>query len=339
MQRKALRLAVFSVFAALASGGWSWWDMHRQRSLPPEGLFLRVEPGDTLSGVATELAEGGFLATTWNLKLWGKALGSDRRLRPGDYLFQAPLSPRQLLAELEAGRLGRHELLVREGDTVAEVAAQFAARGFGGADVLRCALQNDALRARVGNPPTGLEGYLFPDTYYFAWSDEPEVIVAAMLDRFQERTRDLHPARQRLGLSVHEMVTLASIIEKETGVADERPLVSAVFHNRLRAGMKLQADPTAIYGQERQGPPDRADLEAEHAYNTYRHFGLPPGPICNPGRAALEAAVNPAPVDYLYFVARGDGTHAFARSLEEHNRNVARWRGNSAAAPPSRPRR
>lgn len=322
MTKAVLLLATGTTLVGL----WSWWDIHYQRTLPPEGFFVRVGPGNTLGSVAEELAASGFAPSTWNLKLWAKALGSERRLRPGDYLFHGLLSPRELLAELESGRSGRQELLIREGDSLAEVATQFSAQGFGGTDVFRCTVENEGLRARVGFPPTGLEGYLFPDTYYFAWSEAPETMVATMIDRFLERTRDLHEARQRLGLSVHEMVTLASIIEKETAVPEERPLVSAVFHNRLRQGMKLQADPTAMYGRERDGPPRAADLQADHPYNTYRHFGLPPGPICNPGRASLEAAVNPAPVDYLYFVARGDGTHTFARSIEEHNRNVARWR-------------
>ncbi len=313
---------------ALFVGLWSWWDIHFQRTLPPEGFFVRVEPGDTLRTVANQLAKGGFLSGTGNFTLWARALGSERRLRPGDYLFQGLLSPRELLAELESGRLGRQQFTIREGDSLADVARRFSERGFGGTDVFRCALESERLRTRIGSPPTGLEGYLFPDTYYFAWSEEAEAIVGNMIDRFLEQTRDLHEARQRVGLSVHEMVTLASIIEKETAVPEERPLVSAVFHNRLRQGMKLQADPTTTYGSRRDGPPGPADLQADHPYNTYRHFGLPPGPICNPGRASLQAAVNPAPVDYLYFVARGDGTHAFGRSIEEHNRNVSRLRAN-----------
>ncbi len=327
--RETILFGSGAIFIAL----WSWWDIHHQRTLPPEGFFVRVEPGDTLSKVAEELTATGFAPSRWNFTLWARALGSERKLRPGDYLFHGALSPRELLLELESGRLGRHEILIREGDSLADVIQQFGERGFGGADVLRCALASERLRARVGSPPTGLEGYLFPDTYSFTWSDAVETIVATMLDRFLEQTRDLHEARQRVGLSVHDMVTLASIIEKETAIAEERPLVSAVFHNRLRLGMKLQADPTTVYGRERNAPPNRADLQANHPYNTYRHFGLPPGPICNPGRASLEAAVNPAPVDYLYFVARGDGTHAFSRSIEEHRRNVTTWRRSNQKPP------
>jgi len=324
---------IVGVGVALVCGAW-WWDFQRPRALPPEGFFLRVGAGDSFGRVAEELAERGFVRTPWELKLWGKLTGSERLLRPGDYLFEHSLSPRQLLAELESGRLGPHVFLVREGDTLADVAEQFEALGFGGRDVFRCAAGSTALAERIGHPATGLEGYLFPDTYHFVWSERPEALVAAMLDRFVERTRDLDAERERLRMSVHEMVTLASIVEKETAVPEERPLVAAVFHNRLRAGMKLQADPTAMYGSGRNGPPGRADLEAEHAYNTYRHFGLPPGPICNPGRASLEAAVRPAAVDYLYFVARGDGTHVFARTLEEHNRNVARWRPKASSSQP-----
>lgn len=325
--RQGTLVALLVAGLAAAVAGWSWWDVHRPRQLPAEGFFVRVSAGDTFGAVAAELVEQGFASSAWNLKLWGKMFGTDRALRPGDYWFHAPLSPRELFAELASGRRGQQVFLIREGDTLVDVARRFQELRFGGSDVFYCAARSAAVVARVRQPATGLEGYLFPDTYSFVWSDPPEAIVRTMVERFLERTRDLHAERERLGLSVHEMVTLASIIEKETAVPEERPLVAAVFHNRLRAGMKLQADPTATYGKERAGPPLRADLQSPHAYNTYQHYGLPPGPICNPGRAALEAAVRPAAVDYLYFVARGDGTHVFARSLEEHNRNVARWRG------------
>lgn len=290
---------------------------------------MRVSAGDSFASVAAELVEQGFGSATWTFKLWARLLGADRGLRPGDYLFLTPISPRELFAELESGRRGRQTLRIREGDTLAEISRRFQELGFGGSDVFYCAARSPEVVARVGQPPTGLEGYLFPDTYAFTWSDTPQAILSTIVERFVERTGDLHGERARLGLSVHEMVTLASIIEKETAVPEERPLVAAVFHNRLRAGMKLQADPTTTYGNERPGPPQRKDLESPHAYNTYQHHGLPPGPICNPGRASLEAAVRPAPVDYLYFVARGDGTHVFSRSLEEHNRNVARWRNKA----------
>ena len=174
-------------------------------------------------------------------------------------------------------------------------------------------------------PGSGLEGYLFPDTYAFAWSTPPERILAAMVEHFHEQTARLQPLRLDAGMSEHDMVVLGSVIEKETGVTDERALVSAVFHNRLQLAMPLQSDPTATYGRDIHGAPTAADIAVDSPYNTYLHQGLPPGPICNPGLAALRAAVTPAKVPYLYFVSRNDGTHAFSRTFEEHTRAVARF--------------
>jgi UPF0755 protein len=175
-------------------------------------------------------------------------------------------------------------------------------------------------------PASGLEGYLFPDTYAFAWSTPPDRILAAMVERFREQTAALQARRLDAGMSEEDMVVLASVIEKETGVTEERALVSAVFHNRLRLGMPLQSDPTAMYGRDIHGAPTAADMAVDTPYNTYLHPGLPPGPICNPGLASMQAALTPAKVPYLYFVARKDGTHAFSRTLEEHNRAVAHFK-------------
>ncbi len=184
--------------------------------------------------------------------------------------------------------------------------------------------------AAIDPAATDLEGYLFPETYAISRRSDASVLVAAMVDRFMRvltpAIRDQAAAR---GLSVRQLVTLASIVEKETGTPDERPLVAAVYSNRLKIGMGLQCDPTVIYALQRAGKFDgnlrRDDLAFDSPYNTYRYAGLPPGPIAAPGRGALESAAGPADVPYLYFVSRNDGTHAFARSLDEHNRNVQRF--------------
>ncbi|MFN8640304.1 MAG: endolytic transglycosylase MltG [Candidatus Binatia bacterium] len=171
--------------------------------------------------------------------------------------------------------------------------------------------------------------YLFPDTYAFDAGTAPADIVRAMVQRFRAESADLSARREIAGLSEAEMVTLASVIEKETGQANERPLISGVFHNRLRLGMPLQSDPTVLYGRGGgRGALSRADLASAQPYNTYVHRGLPPGPIANPGRAALEAAVAPAPTAALYFVSRNDGSHAFSETLEAHNRAVRPYQPN-----------
>jgi UPF0755 protein len=187
-------------------------------------------------------------------------------------------------------------------------------------------MEDGRLLQEFALPGTGVEGYLFPDTYAFSPMAEPADIVRAMLLRFRRESAALVARRAALGLSETDMVTLASVIEKETGQADERRLIAGVFHNRLRLGMPLQSDPTVLYGRsDGRGPITRADLAAPGLYNTYVHRGLPLGPIANPGRAALEAAIDPAPTKALYFVSRNDGSHEFSDTLEAHNRAVRQF--------------
>ena len=198
-------------------------------------------------------------------------------------------------------------------------------------------LDDPQFLAAEGLPATGVEGYLFPDTYAFPLAMPTDRLVRAMLQRFRDVTGPTFVRRAAdLGIDVHAAVTLASLVEEEAQRPDERRLVAAVFHNRLRRGMPLQSDPTVLYGrQDSNRSITRADLRRPTPYNTYVIAGLPPGPITNPGRAALEAAVDPAPVGYLYFVARGDGSHQFSTTLAEHHAAVARWghRGRDVAQP------
>ncbi|HYD48739.1 MAG TPA: endolytic transglycosylase MltG, partial [Terriglobales bacterium] len=211
---------------------------------------------------------------------------------------------------------------IPEGLTVRQIAAELEEAGFGGSDEYLCAAQDTGLLKEVGAPATGLEGYLFPDTYAFPLHTSPRDILRAMVRRFRDQVATLESHRQDSELGELEMLTLASIIEKETGLAPERAVIAGVFHNRLRVGMRLQSDPTAIYGWK-EGPPTAADLKVDNPYNTYIYAGLPPGPICNPGLAAMRAALSPAPTPYFFFVARPDGSHEFSTTLEEHNRAIA----------------
>jgi len=215
----------------------------------------------------------------------------------------------------------------REGLTIRQMAAIFAERGFGSADEFIAAATNPGAIRELDPEARDLEGYLFPDTYTLPRRTTADDLVARMVTRFEKaltpETRQQAAAR---GLSVRELVTLASLVEKETAKGDERPLVAAVYANRLKIGMGMQCDPTVIYALERAGRYTgnltRADLQFDSPYNTYRYAGLPPGPIAAPGQASIEAAANPAAVPYLYFVSRNDGSHAFASTLAEHNRNV-----------------
>jgi UPF0755 protein len=213
---------------------------------------------------------------------------------------------------------------IPEGHTARQIREALERAGLGGRDAYECVMRSPDLLAEFGLPASGIEGYLFPDTYEFDPGVPPETVVRRMLTRFREVSAELAGQRQRAGMSEEEMVILASVVEKETGAASERPLVAGVFHNRLRLGMKLQSDPTIIYGRDGDWarPITKSDLAAPHAYNTYAHAGLPPGPIANPGRAALAAAISPEQTAALFFVSRNDGTHVFSSSLDEHNAAV-----------------
>jgi UPF0755 protein len=236
----------------------------------------------------------------------------------------------EVVDRIARGDVYLRSITFREGLTVRQMAAIFEEKGFGPADAfLKAASSSDRIRA-LDPEAADLEGYLFPDTYALPRRATAETLVDRMVAEFEKvLSPDLRAKATARGVSVRELVTLASIVEKETGAAQERPMVAAVYTNRLRIGMALQCDPTVIYALERAGRYDgnirREDLSINSPYNTYRYPGLPPGPIAAPGLAALEAAAAPANVPYLYFVSRNDGTHVYASTLEEHNRNVRQY--------------
>lgn len=273
--------------------------------------------------IADRLAEAGVVgdAALFAAGVWLE--GRERALRAGEYAFEALVTPRGVMEKLVAGATVARRLTIAEGLTSAEIVARVnAAPGLVGA---------------VATPPE--EGTLLPETYHYALGDRRAGLVARMRDDMTRALDALWRGRDpAVGLdSAYQALVLASIVEKETGVADERPMVAAVFLNRLRKGMRLQSDPTVIYaltaGKAPLGRPlSRPDLAVDDPYNTYRHGGLPPGPIANPGRSAIAAVLHPADTDALYFVADGSGGHAFAATLDEHNRNVARWRARERRA-------
>lgn len=324
--RRLASVSAFLLVLGLVGVGASWWAIEAPLTMPEGGALVTVRPGEAFRLTAARLASAGVVRSAWVLRSWARATGADRAVRRGTYRFTGPVSARQVIALLQSPSTVMRSVTIPEGSTVAESFATLAAAGFGGADQFWCMARDPAFLAHLGLPATGLEGYLFPDTYAFEFAASPADILTVMVERFRDATSALHDARISAGLTEADAVILASIVEKETGLADERPLVSGVFHNRLRIGMPLQADPTAVYGREGRPIPTAADVDRASPYNTYVHRGLPPGPICNPGLAALEAAVSPAGVPYLYFVARPDGGHEFSRTLEEHNRAVARNR-------------
>lgn len=321
---RALALAV--VLTALVAGGayWAWHDLNTPAALPDGGALVTVAPGEAFRATSAQLEAAGVVRHAWVLRAWARWSGADRLVRSGEYRFAQPLSPLQVIAQLRSPTAAAHRVTIPEGSTLNQVATLLAAAGFGGADQFLCLTRDPDFLLRLDMPASGLEGYLFPDTYAFAWSTPPDQILTAIVERFRDQTTPLQSLRLQVGMPEQDMVIMASLIEKETGAQQERALVSAVFHNRLQMGMPLQSDPTALYGRDVHGAPAPEDLAVESPYNTYLHHGLPPGPICNPGLAALQAAVSPARAPYLYFVSRHDGTHVFSRTLDEHNRAVAR---------------
>lgn len=308
------------------------------------GLFLAMEPagqpGDPARAVyiprgagagriAKALAEEGIVRSRWAFLLLATLRGDLRRLKPGEYRFVMPAPLGQVVATVADGRTVTHLLTVPEGFTVREVAERLEAEALADPTRFQALTQDEAFARRLGLEVPSLEGYLFPDTYRLTRGMTEEEILALMVSRFREvfGEAEERQARDR-GMDRHAIVILASLIEKEVQVDRERPLVSAVFHNRLQRNMPLQADPSILYSlPEKRGRLTRADLRRPDPYNTYVNLGLPPGPIANPGQASIRAALDPADVGYLYFVSKNDGTHAFSRTLAEHERAVRRYQG------------
>ncbi|NOT44692.1 MAG: endolytic transglycosylase MltG [Acidobacteria bacterium] len=330
--RKLLLLGVLLVGAsALAAGAYAallWGRMQEvYRGYDEPERFVEIPQGMTPVAIGRRLVEAGvvrdelaFRAALW----WADAA---RQLQAGEYRFDAPLSAVGVVDLLVAGRVFEQRVTFPEGLTIEEMAGIYESGGFGPAEAFVEAAGDPAPIAELDPEAPDLEGYLFPETYSVPRRVPAARLVGLMVDRFTATFSDaLRTSAASQGLSVREVVALASLIEKETARADERSLVSAVYRNRMRIGMGMQADPTVVYALRKAGRYDgnirRVDLQLDSPYNTYRYPGLPPGPIAAPGRAALEAALAPADVPYLYFVSRNDGSHVFARTLAEHNRNV-----------------
>ncbi len=293
----------------------------------PTPVTVAFGEGERFADVAEDLRRQGVLRHPLPLVVWARLTRQDRAVHWGEYLITTPLSPLELLARLTGPPDPVHQLTVPEGFTVRQVVQLLAASGFGAEESFLCLLEDPGFLASEDLPPAGAEGYLFPDTYPFPLATPQERILRTMVKRFREVFGPPLALRAaRLGLSEEQAVTLASLVEEEAKRPEERRLIAAVFLNRLHRGMLLQSDPTVLYGRTDDNRTiTRADLARPTPYNTYTTSGLPPTPIANPGKESLEAAVDPAPVDYLYFVARGDGSHEFSATLTAHNAAVARY--------------
>jgi UPF0755 protein len=325
--RLARRLIFVVAMAALAAAVAGKWFLERPLEMPTEPWSLEVRPGATLGAVARDLAGEGVIAHALPLVALARWKGVDRAIKAGNYEFLSGITLPQLLAKLTQGDVTQTSLTIVEGATFADfVKALRDSR-----DVAKTAigLPDAELLARLGIDAPHPEGQFFPDTYHFA-AGASDVALMKRAHRLLAERLDAAWAKRAADVPLatpYEALVLASIVEKETGRAADRPLVASVFANRLRKGMRLQSDPTVIYGMGAafDGNLRRRDLETDTPYNTYTRAGLPPTPIALPSQASLEAVMNPPATDYLYFVARGDGSSEFTTNLADHNRAVARY--------------
>ena len=309
---------------------WQWWKMQR----PFQGYegtekIVAIEPGMAANQILALLEREGIVADAKMARFYLVYFLGDPPMKAGEYRFRGPTRLPDVLRKLVRGEVVTDSVTLIEGLTLEEAAERLAAAKLGRREVFLDLMRSPELIADFDPEAPDLEGYLFPETYSFARRTGERTVVAKLVSTFRERFEgEVRPLMQG-GQSVRRVVTLASIVEKEAQVAQERPLIAGVYANRLERGIGLGADPTVIYAMKRlrlwNGNIRRSDLQIDSPYNTYRYAGLPPGPICAPGLASLKAAAAPAEVPYLYFVSRNDGTHVFASTLAEHNRNVQLW--------------
>lgn len=295
-------------------------------SSEPAEVVVTIAAGTPLPAVANRLEQRGLVRSAFRFSLLARLQGVARRIKAGEYRLSTGLRPPELLDKLVRGEVVLHQITFPEGFTQRQVASLLESEDLASSQRLLDIATDSGFIQELGIPASSLEGYLFPDTYRFSRNLPEERILRTMVSRFQQHITAADRTRAReLGLSLHQVVTLASIVEKETAVAEERPLIAGVFFNRLERRIPLQSDPTVIYGLDSfDGNLTRRHLEMDTPYNTYTRRGLPPGPICNPGAASIEAVLHPASTPYLYFVAKKDGSHHFSATLRDHNAAVAR---------------
>jgi UPF0755 protein len=323
------KLVILVLLAALGAGGWLAWAL--LTPVTPEGQkFVLLRPGYSTRRIAAELEAAGVIRSRLGFVLWHR-IHRKQSLKAGEYLFDKTARTLDIHDRLVRGDIYVHTVVIPEGFTMFDIAQAVQDAGLGSSqEFLAVAKSNTELISDLAPDAKSLEGYLFPNTYEFTRTQSMKEIAAAMVRQFRQVAEQIGLTASGPGTDVQKTVTMASIIEKETAVAEERSVVASVYYNRLARNVALQADPSVIYAEllngNYAGALHHSDMQFQSAYNTYTHPGLPPGPIGNPGRSSLEAALHPAQTDYFYFVSDGNGHHRFSRSLEEHNQNVAKLR-------------
>lgn len=324
MKIGSLVIAVCTIILLTATHVYTFLYTPPSREGTPKTIF--IPHGASFGIIAKELEKDGVISDAGKFSLLAKFDGAITKVKAGEYEFTTSMLPSEVLDMLVTGKVKDYTVTIPEGTNIREIATILSNINIADKNDFLAKAMDGSFAASLGIDGFSVEGYLFPDTYRFTKGMAADEIIRKMVQKFDKVYGEIthnKPANGGLKMSKKQIVALASIIEKETGAGMERPLISAVFHNRINKGMRLESDPTVIYGiQNFNGNLTRRDLHTRTPYNTYQIYGLPPGPIANPGRASLEAAVAPSSVPYIFFVSKNDGTHYFSKSLTEHNKAV-----------------
>jgi UPF0755 protein len=350
--RFVLAIVLLVVLIAGATAAWMWYGLtHPYQGFPKEGVFVDVPHGASRRYVANLLKKNGVVRSALAFEIYARR-HPKRTLQAGEYFFDKPITGKDVFWKLANGQVYQLPFTVREGETMFDIAHELEAGKFMAAGDFLFAAGDPSLVRDFAPGAKTLEGFLYPATYELPRHPAASELAAEMVRKFKEQWKRISgPKANEAGTDddpapALRIVTIASLVERETPKPEERPLVASVFENRLRRGMRLQCDPTVIYGMERLGKYEGTltgkDLSFDSPYNTYEHGGLPPGPIGNPGEASLRSALQPAQTNYLYFVANTQGGHFFSATLAEHNKNVTKYRrllaGLPAEPPPPPPK-
>jgi UPF0755 protein len=340
MMKEYRFIIIVALIGAMGIPAYFFLDLHFYLNKPINPFefkrtIISVSPGEKLNSITEDLYNQHLINFPIKFKIAARIQGFDRKIIAGEYAFSASMAPLKILESLEHGIIFLHRLTIPEGYTLQQIADKVDEAGFcSKADFLAVAT-DPQFAAEMQIPADTCEGYLFPDTYFFSKDTPPKLMIASMIKHFHKKFGPAWEARaQQLGMTIHEIVTLASIIEKEAGQDIERPIISSVFHNRLKKSMRLESDPTVIYGmKDFNGDITKKDLTEHTPYNTYVISGLPPGPIANPGIKSLKAALFPEDTNYLFFVSRKDGTHEFSSNLTDHNLAIQKYQLSAVPVP------
>jgi UPF0755 protein len=328
-----LLFALLVLFTTAVVGYLGYQDLRRPRTHNAAEEVITIEPGMGRRAIIDRLVQVGIIENRWPVLVYLALNPQSRKLQAGDYRFESPITPIAALAKIEQGQITTEQVTIPEGYDKFDILETLVKTGIDSREAFQKAIKDTSLIADLDPEARDLEGYLFPDTYSYTRQTRAPQLIAAMVRRCRQV---LTPARLEqarvLGFNTHQLMTMASLVEREAKVDDERPLISAVFHNRLKRGMRLDCDPTFIYAAKVEGVWDNnvnnpLHRKRESPYNTYFVVGMPPGPIASPGMKSIDAALSPTPADYLYFVVQGsDGRHKFSSTEAEHLAAVAEYR-------------